>query len=142
MKKVILIFFIIFEIIYADQSSINKINRLENTLKEINTKLVHISDNQKKYNQLMTKYKNITSKFQDLIELCKKNNCNGETVNLNKNFERLKESIRTLNDMMETDTASLRSLNKQGKSIKGLIEMEKAKAILTREEVERVIDDM
>jgi hypothetical protein len=139
MRKIILIFFIILEIGYSDASS-DKINRLNKRLEKVNHKLTNIKNNTIKYNHLMTEYKKISSKYQKLINLCKKDKCLDDSIELKKNFLKLKQSVRTLDDMMETDRASIRSLEKQKKLIEGLIRMEKAKATLTREEVETVID--
>ena len=59
---------------------------------------------------------------------------------MSKEFSKLKRSIGTLMDMSETDRASLRSIEKQIKIIRSLIQMEKSKALLTRDEIEKAID--
>lgn len=61
---------------------------------------------------------------------------------MSRDFSKLKKSIDTLNNMSETDQASITSLSAQAKSIEGLIRLEKSKAILSRKEVEDTIDGM
>jgi len=60
---------------------------------------------------------------------------------ISNEFSKLKQSIRTLEDMSETDKASLSSIEKQRKSIKGLIRLEKSKVHLSRDEIEKIIDN-
>ena len=61
--------------------------------------------------------------------------------NMSKDFLKLKVSIKTLNDMAETDQSSIKSLEKQSRAIESLIRLEKKKATLGREEVERAINE-
>ena len=126
---------------YAD-GSVDKIKSLTQRLENINYKFIQIKDNYSKRNHLMKKYKKIFFKYENLINLCERNKCENETINIKKNFKQLKKSINTLNDMIETDMASFFSLEIQKKAIEGLIRMEKVKVNLTREEVERTIDAM
>ena len=143
MKKIILVFFIIIVVTYADDGSVNKIKRLNNKLVELNQRFNKIKRNQQKYNLLISEYKKVSFKYQRLIDLCKKNECNNETIDLRKNFTKLKKSIVTLNDMMETDRASIRSLEKQKKVIESMIRMEKrVDTFPLQEEVKRTIDAM
>lgn len=62
--------------------------------------------------------------------------------NMARDFAKLKKSIDTLTDMSKADVASIRSLEKQAKVMESIIREEKAKATLTRDEVERTIDSM
>ena len=140
-KKIILVFLIMVIATYAD-GSVDKIKSLTQRLEKINYKFIQIKDNNSKYNHFMRKYKEIFSKYKNLINLCERNKCENETINIKKNFKQLKKSINTLNDMIETDIASFRSLEKQKKAIEGLIRMEKSKVNLTRDEVESIINAM
>jgi len=64
-----------------------------------------------------------------------------EFEGMSRDFNELKDSISTLRDMSKTDIASIRSLEKQAKTIESLIAMEKSKAALSRNEVEKAIDN-
>lgn len=142
MKKIVLILIII-EIIYAlPPATTEKIKRLEQTLDNLNKKIIHIQNNQKKYNQLMTKYKQVSSPYQSLISLCKEINCSNETKELNNNFKELNKSIKVLDNMMEADIAAMHSIKLQTNLIKQLIKAERVQAALSKAEVEKVINEM
>ena len=127
MKRIIIFFIIILGMNYAIADDV-KIYRLTQMLEKVKKGRIEIQNNKDTYNQLISRYKKISLRYNKLIKICKKDDCKSEIEILNKNFKRLNKSIKDLGYMLETDFSSIRSLDKQEKAIKSLIKLEQERS--------------